>query len=159
VNIGWTRHNVDGSVTTTAFVSVTLYRVTLSGDGSFVAVPTAQGTTDHGALRIARDQSSASAEGWIRVRACASGGLPCNGAARTIAYDVDWRATAPTSVFSNRSRTSFAGCTMVERQRTLDRTANASGTIDGLQLVQAPPFRSSISFSKQVVFSTGCLPT
>jgi hypothetical protein len=156
VDVGWSRSSVDGAVTTMTFVNVTLYTVTLLGDGTFEATPVAEGMADRGAIRIARDQSRASATGRVQVRACTAPGEPCDGAVREIAYDVQWDAAGSPSVYAQRSRTSFAGCVTVDRVKSSERTARARGTVDGKALEQAPVFTSTIAFSKSVSFTTGC---
>jgi hypothetical protein len=140
------RVNEDGQRMRGPGLNVTLFDVELlAADPFFIATPVGAGFTDAATVRIASTLARGSAAA-VDVALCET--FDCApGAATTLSLDVSWDGVGPTSRFRSHEQSTDPFCTTTSHSSGSFRAAEATGHLDGVEVVEPPAdlgFQSSL---------------
>jgi hypothetical protein len=145
----------DGSVTSTASLELTKFRVRLvRREPGFVATPVANGVSDNVSLSVATNLASASASGVATVVQCNTRGTQCR--SFDVHVTVHLTANAPLNFNRGRVVTKFGDCKVTDRFNSQSRPAGGSATINGKSFVTTPIATSTIDSSFETTVFRNC---
>jgi hypothetical protein len=150
------RENNDGTISRSGGLGLDKYRVKFTDPTTFTTTLVATGFTDNNSLVVPDNLSTATASGVVPVLRCDKRGRNCTTTNMTVSFSLT--ANAPADFFKDRTVTKLGSCRTVERFNSYSRTADGSGTINGVTLPTQSVVPSTIGSSLYTNVARNCTP-